>query len=72
MDHQQGFVVGVCRRRRKVDGSRDHYFPVHHGEFVVWLVAVCEMLRANRFQTLLQPVISSVHLAGVIRKADPQ
>ena len=42
MDDQQGFVVGVCRRGRPVEGSGDHGFVIDHGEFVVELVAAGE------------------------------
>ena len=39
MDHQQGFVVGVCRRGRPIEGSGDHFAVVDHGELVVDLFA---------------------------------
>ena len=39
MDHQKGFIVGVCRRERPVEGSGDHFAVVDHGELVVQLVA---------------------------------
>ena len=42
MDHQQGFVVGVCRRGRPVEGSCDYGFVIDHGELVVQLVAAGE------------------------------
>ena len=35
MDHQQGFVVGVCRRGRPIEGSGDHFAVVDHGELVM-------------------------------------
>ena len=42
LDHQQGFVVGVCRRGAPIEGSRDHGLVVDHGELVVQLVATGE------------------------------
>ena len=42
MDYQQGFVVGVSRRGRPIEGSCDHNFVVDHGELVVELVAAGE------------------------------
>jgi len=42
VDHQQGFIVGVCCRRRPVEGSCDHGFVIDHGELVVQLVATGE------------------------------
>ena len=44
---QQGFVVGVCCRRRPVEGSSDHFELVDHGELVVQLVAVGEAWSAD-------------------------
>ena len=39
MDHQQGLVVGVSGRRRKVEAAYDYSFVVDYGELVVQLVA---------------------------------
>ena len=47
MDHPQGFVVGVGGRRRPIEGSREHYFVVDHGELVVQLVAAGEARGAD-------------------------
>ena len=41
MDYQQGFVVGVCRRGRPVEGSCDHDFVVDHGELVIDILEMC-------------------------------
>ena len=35
MDHQQGFVVGVCSRGRPVERTCDHSFVIDHGELVI-------------------------------------
>ena len=42
MDHQQGFIVGVCRRGRPIEGSRDHFAVVDHGELVMEFVTTGE------------------------------
>ena len=42
MDHQQRFVVGVGSRWRQIEGSRDHFAVVDHGELVVQFVAAGE------------------------------
>ena len=72
MDHQQGFVVGVCRRGRPVEGSCDYGFVIDHGELVVELVATGEARGADPLQAMLQWAIASFYLAGVIWKGDPQ
>ena len=41
MDYQQGFVVGVSRRGRPIEGSCDHNFVVDHGELVVDILEMC-------------------------------
>ena len=35
MKDQQGLVVGVCSRRRPIEGSCDHCFDVDHGELMI-------------------------------------
>ena len=40
MDHQQGFVVGVCCGRRPVETASDHYFVVDHSELVIDLLGI--------------------------------
>ena len=42
MNHQQGPVVGVSSRGALIEGSRDHFAVVDHGELVIELVAACE------------------------------
>ena len=42
MDHHQGFIVGVCRRGRPIEGTRDHFVVIDHGELVMQLVAAGE------------------------------
>ena len=42
MDHQQGFVVGVCSRGRPVERTCDHSFVVDHGELLLEFIAVGE------------------------------
>ena len=48
MDCQQGFVVGVSRRGRPIEGSSDHFFVVDHSELVMELVAKGEAGGADR------------------------
>ena len=43
MDHQQGFVVGVSRRGRPIEGSSNHFLVVDYSEFVVQLVVAGEV-----------------------------
>ena len=47
MDHQQGFVVGVCRRGRPIEGPRDQSFVIDYGELVVQFVAAGEAVCAD-------------------------
>jgi len=42
MDHQQGFVIGVCRREAPIEAPSDHGFVVDHGELVLEFIAVGE------------------------------
>ena len=42
MDHQQGFVIGVCRREAPIEAPSDYGFVVDHGELVVEFVATGE------------------------------
>ena len=47
MDRHQGFVVGVSRRGRPIEGSSNHFFVVDHSELVVELVAPGEAWGAD-------------------------
>ena len=38
VDHQQGFIVGVCCWRRPIEWSRDHGLVIDHSELVMELV----------------------------------
>ena len=57
MDYQQRFVVGVSRRRRPVEGSRDHFFVVNHGELVVELVAAGEAWGSHALEAFIKGLI---------------
>ena len=72
MNDQQGFVVGVCSRGRPIEAPRDHGFVVDHSELVVELVAAGEAGGADSSKGLLQGLIASFNLAGVIWKGDAQ
>ena len=50
----------------------DHGFVIDYGELVVQFVASSEARGADPFQALVQRMIASFHLAGLIRKSDPQ
>ena len=47
MDHQQGFVVGVSRRGRPIEGSSNHSLVVDYSELVVEFVAPGEARSAD-------------------------
>ena len=72
MNDEQGFVVGMGSGGRPIEGSCDYRFVIDHGELVVELVTACKPGGADAFEGLIQGLIASLHLAGVIRKADPQ
>ena len=72
MNHQQDLIVGVSGRWAPIEGSRDHRFVIDDGELVMQLVAAREARGANALQALIEGEVASFHLAGAIRKADPQ
>ena len=47
VDHQKGFVVGVCSRGRPVERSRDHFAVIDHRKLVMQLVAAGEARGAD-------------------------
>ena len=62
MDHQQGFVIGVSRRGRLIEGFSDHFLVVDHSELVMQLVAAGEPRGAD-------PVFIAVVLRKSLRDA---
>ena len=40
VDHQQGFVVCVCRRGRPVEAPSDHGFVVDYSELVIDILGI--------------------------------
>ena len=48
MDHQQGFVVGVCCGRRPVETASDHYFVVDHSELVIDILEISLLMAGFR------------------------
>jgi len=47
VNHQQGFIVGICGSGRPVEAACDHCFVIDHGELVVQFVATSETGCAN-------------------------
>ena len=56
MNHQQCFVVGVSSRGTPIEGSRDHFAVVDHGELVMdilemllsaWFLRDAQVLKAR-------------------------
>ena len=62
MGHQQGFVIGVSRRGRLIEGFSDHFLIVDHSELVMQLVAAGEPRGAD-------PVFIAVVLRKSLRDA---
>ena len=58
MDHQQGFIVGVCRRGAPIEAPSDHRFVVDHGALVMGLVTARKARAANAFEGLIQLLIT--------------
>jgi len=52
--HQQGVIIGLCRRWQKGEGSGDYFAVIDHLELVMQLVAASEAGSSDAFQIVIQ------------------